>query len=80
MRKAAIKNVAKGKGHACRPFAELTCSEGQVEEMLSAGESSEQEHQANKRRCLLRKKYHCAYQSVSVRMQFQVIDYAIRAL
>ena len=44
MRKAAIKNVAQGKGHACRPFAELTCSEGQVEEMLSAGESSEQEH------------------------------------
>ena len=43
MRKAAIKNVAQGKGHACRPFAELTCSEGQVEEMLSAGESSEQE-------------------------------------
>ena len=41
MRKAAIKNVAQGKGHACRPFAELTCSEGQVEEMLSAGESTE---------------------------------------
>ena len=43
MRKPAKKNVAEGKGHACPPFAELTCSEGQVEEMLSAGESTEQE-------------------------------------
>jgi hypothetical protein len=44
MRKPAKKNVAEGRGHACRSFGELTCSEGQVEEMLSAGESTEQEH------------------------------------
>jgi hypothetical protein len=43
MRNPAKKNVAQGKSHARPPFGELTCSEGQVEDMLSAGESTEEE-------------------------------------
>ena len=45
MRKSA-KNVAQGKRNAlpCQPFGELTCSESQVDDMLSAGESTEVEH------------------------------------
>jgi hypothetical protein len=45
MRKSTKSNVAPGKGRALpRPlFAELTCSEGQVEEVLSAGESTEED-------------------------------------
>ena len=43
MRKPDKKYVAHGKGRASPrpPFGELTCSEGQVEDMLSAGESTE---------------------------------------
>ena len=44
MRKSA-KNVAQGKRNALprQPFGELTCSESQVDDMLSAGESTEDE-------------------------------------
>ena len=37
MRKPAKKNVAEGRGHACPPLGELTCSESQAEDMFSAG-------------------------------------------
>lgn len=40
MRKPAKKNVAEGRGHACPPLGELTCSESQAEDMFSAGEST----------------------------------------
>jgi hypothetical protein len=45
MRKSANKNVVQGKDQAlsCPPPGELTCSEGQVEDLLSAGESTEEE-------------------------------------
>jgi hypothetical protein len=43
MRKSAKKNGVQGNGHVCASFAQLTCSEGQVEDMFSAGESTEQE-------------------------------------
>jgi hypothetical protein len=45
MRKPDKKNLAQGNGRVLPrpPFGELTCSEGQVEDMLSAGESTEQE-------------------------------------
>ena len=45
MRKSAKKEIGQGKGRALsRPkFVELTCSEGQVEDMLSVGESTEEE-------------------------------------
>jgi hypothetical protein len=44
MRKSA-KNVSQGKGHALSrpPSGGLTCSESQVDDMLSAGESTEKE-------------------------------------
>ena len=45
MGKSAKKLDAQGKSRAAsRPLSsELTCSEGQVEDMLSAGESTEEE-------------------------------------
>ena len=45
MRKPDKKNVTQAKSHVLPrpPFGELTCSEGQVEDMLSAGESTEEE-------------------------------------
>ena len=45
MRKSAKNNAAQGKVNALsRPRGgELTCSEGQVEDLLSAGESTEVE-------------------------------------
>ena len=44
MRKSA-KNVSQGKGHALSrpPSGGLTCSEWEVEDMLSEGESTEEE-------------------------------------
>jgi hypothetical protein len=44
MRKSA-KNVSQGKGHALSrpPSGGLTCSESQVDDMFSAGESTENE-------------------------------------
>lgn len=45
MRKSAHKNVKQEKGQAISrpPSGELTCTEGQVEDLLSAGESTEEE-------------------------------------
>lgn len=45
MRKPAHKNVVQGNGRAMSrpPSGELTCTEGQVEDLLSAGESTEEE-------------------------------------
>lgn len=45
MRKSANKNVVQGKRQALSypPSGELTCTEGQVEDLLSAGESTEEE-------------------------------------
>ena len=45
MRKSAHKNVEQEKGQAISrpPSGELTCTEGQVEDLLSAGESTEEE-------------------------------------
>ena len=45
MRKSAKKNAAQGKVDAPSrpPGGELTCSEGQVEDLFSAGESTEEE-------------------------------------
>jgi len=44
MRKSS-KNVSQGKGHALSrpPSGGLTCSEWQVEDILSVGESTEEE-------------------------------------
>ena len=45
MRKSAHKNVEQGNGQGISrpPSGELTCTEGQVEDLLSAGESTEEE-------------------------------------
>ncbi len=45
MRKPDKKNVTQAKSYVLPrpPFGELTCSEGQVEDMLSAGESTVEE-------------------------------------
>ena len=45
MTRKSTKNVSRGKGYALlrRPSGELTCSERQVDDVLSAGESTEEE-------------------------------------
>ncbi len=45
MTRKSTKPVSQGKGHALlrRPSGGLTCSEGQVDDVLSAGESTEEE-------------------------------------
>jgi hypothetical protein len=45
MRRTSAKNVSQGKGHALSRHrsGELTCSESQVDDMFSAGESTEDE-------------------------------------
>ena len=45
MTRKSTKNVSQGKGYALlrRPSGGLTCSEGQVDDVLSAGESTEEE-------------------------------------
>jgi hypothetical protein len=46
MTRKSTKNVAQGKGYTLlrrRPSGGLTCSEWQVDDVLSAGESTEEE-------------------------------------
>ena len=45
MTRKSAKNVSPGKGHAFSrpPSGGLTCTEGQVDDVLSAGESTEEE-------------------------------------
>ena len=45
MTRKSAKNVSQGKGHALPrpPSGGLTCSEWQVDDVLSAGESTEEE-------------------------------------
>ena len=45
MTRKSTKNVSQGKGDPGlrRPSGGLTCSEGQVDDVLSAGESTEEE-------------------------------------
>jgi hypothetical protein len=45
MTRKAAKNISREKGHALSrpPSAALTCSEWQVDDVLSAGESTEEE-------------------------------------
>lgn len=45
MTRKSTKHVSQGKGHALlrRPSGGLTCSEWQVDDVLSAGESTEEE-------------------------------------
>jgi hypothetical protein len=45
MTRKSVKHVSQGKGHALPRSSAggLTCSEGQVDDVLSAGESTEEE-------------------------------------
>ena len=45
MTRKSTKNVSQGKGYALlrRPSGGLTCSESQVDDVLSGGESTEEE-------------------------------------